>query len=259
MSRAEPPDRCDRYRTAASAAAALADQAIVSAANFLTGVAVGRLCGAQELGIYAMGFCFVGLILQVQTSLVTAPYTVFGHRLQGAARARYAGSVLVYAAAIAAAGAVGFAIGGGVLSCGLGPAGLAPVIWVLAAVIGFHLLREFGRQVAFAHLQMGRALALDAAVAALQLGALVALATAGILSAIAAHVALGVACGASAVVWLVVARRQFAVRSARVPCPRPRGHVTDMATETWPWHRPSAGTGGSAAGSSPPWWPRPPT
>jgi O-antigen/teichoic acid export membrane protein len=203
--------------------AALADQATVSAANFLTGVVVGRLCGKEELGIYAMGFCLVVLILQVQTSLVTAPYTVFAHRLERAARAQYAGSALAYVAAMAAAGTVGFAVGAGVLSCGLGPAGpgtihgMVAVIWVLAAVIGFHLLREFGRQFAFAHLQMGRALALDAAVAALQLGALAWLAATGILTAVGAHVALGLACGVSAVVWMVLARRQFAVRLREVP------------------------------------------
>ena len=212
MSRTLPRCECDRPRTAASAAAALADQATTSAVNFLTGVLVGRLCGADELGVYAMGFYLVVLVLQVQTSLVTAPYTVFAQRLEGADRARYAGSVLVYFASLAAAGVAGFAAGAGVLSCGLGPEGLAPVIWVLAAAVPFHLLREFARQFSFAHFRTGWALALDAAVAAMQLAALAALAVAGLLSAVAAHVALGVACGVAALVWLVGTRRRFAIR-----------------------------------------------
>jgi O-antigen/teichoic acid export membrane protein len=199
-----------------SAIAALADQGTASAANFLTGVIVGRLCGSSEYGLYAAAYSLVVLVLQVQTSLVTAPYTVFTHRLRGETARRYTGTALVYAAALAAAAMLGLAIGAGVLSCGLGPAGLAPVVWVVAAAVGFHLLREFGRQIAFAHLHPGRALAMDIAVAALQLGAIACLVAAEILTAFSAHIALGIACGVS-VVWLVAARGKFRVCLRETP------------------------------------------
>src|SRR5438270_403396 len=90
--------------------------------------------------------------------------------------------------------------------------GLAGVAWMLAAVMPFALLREFGRRFAFAHLHMAEALVLDGAVAALQLAGLAWLAATGALSAGTAFAAVGAACALTGAVWLYLARREFVVR-----------------------------------------------
>src|SRR4051794_27056330 len=73
---------------------ALADQAIVSGASFVTTLVVGRVGGAEELGVYSLGFTLLVLALSFQDALVSSPYTVYSYRLESEDRARFAGSAL---------------------------------------------------------------------------------------------------------------------------------------------------------------------
>jgi len=91
------------------------------------------------------------------------------------------------------------------------------MIWALAAVAPFALLRAFGRRFAFAHFQMNQALILDTAVAAIQLGGLGVLAWIGLLSATTAFAAIGAASAGIGVVWLYRARANFAVCGDQLP------------------------------------------
>ena len=54
----------------------MSDQAIVSATNFLTTIIVGNACGADQLGVYAVGFSIVLLAMAIESSLVSTPFTV---------------------------------------------------------------------------------------------------------------------------------------------------------------------------------------
>src|SRR5437764_1423163 len=74
---------------------AMVDQGVVSAARFGTNVVIGRVCGKEELGLYALGFSVLLLVVCAQEALVTTPYTVFGNRLAGTRRAARAGSALL--------------------------------------------------------------------------------------------------------------------------------------------------------------------
>ena len=73
----------------------MVDQGVVSAARFVTNVVIGRACGKEELGLYALGFSVLLLVVCAQESLVTTPYTVFGNRLRGRRRAVRAASALL--------------------------------------------------------------------------------------------------------------------------------------------------------------------
>src|SRR5262249_15910877 len=123
---------------------ALLDQAVVSGTSFLTTVLVKRMGGGDELGVYALGFNVVVLLICVQESLIAWPYTVYGNRLRGAARAEYAGSVLVHQGLLSALATVGLAVTAALLAAGIGPPGLAGVMAVLAGVMPLLLWREFG-------------------------------------------------------------------------------------------------------------------
>jgi O-antigen/teichoic acid export membrane protein len=85
------------------------------------------------------------------------------------------------------------------------------IAWALAGVMPFALIREFGRQYAFARLQIAQALILDIAVAAIQLAALVWLGSSGRMSAATACAALAVACGVTTLGWLYLARADFRI------------------------------------------------
>src|SRR5688572_11745385 len=58
---------------------ALMDQAVVSGANFLTSVLVGRWCGLAELGAFALGCTVLVYALALQESFIASPYVVFVH------------------------------------------------------------------------------------------------------------------------------------------------------------------------------------
>lgn len=202
-----PRDRQGR----ASYLLALLDQAVVSGTSFATSVCVGRAAGADELGAYALGFTLVILVGGVQESLVSIPYTVRGARLIESARARYAGSSLLAAVALALFAGLAMALGAAAVSF-TGLAQLAPVLATLSVSAPLVLAREFLRRFAFAQMRMGRALAIDVTVAAAQLAALVWLAAAGRLSAVTAHGAMGVACAIAAAVCVTKTRGSFQFR-----------------------------------------------
>jgi O-antigen/teichoic acid export membrane protein len=80
----------------------VADQATVSAASFLATVILGRLCGADDLGLYALGMAVSVTVVQVQTALVSAPYMVYALRATAVERRPYAGNVLTLFGLLAA-------------------------------------------------------------------------------------------------------------------------------------------------------------
>ncbi|HEX5446096.1 MAG TPA: polysaccharide biosynthesis C-terminal domain-containing protein [Pirellulales bacterium] len=195
---------------------AMLDQGIVSGASFATSVMVGRFCGEEALGLYALGFTLLILIRGVQESLVLTPYTIFVARLPGRRRPSYSGSALAHSAAAAFVSMLVLGGCGLALSASLRFSGFAPVVWMLTATLPLLLLREVARRFSFAELQLGRAVRIDAVAAGCQLLLLAWLAVAGRLSAATALAAMGVACGASGAVWLVRSGRRHAIHRRRV-------------------------------------------
>jgi O-antigen/teichoic acid export membrane protein len=193
----------------------IADQGIVSAANFLTGVIVARMCTIEENGLYALAFTLVVMCNNLQTALVSAAYTIFSPRFSGQDHARYSGSVLFHQLSLAAL-AVVVLVGVGCL--GLGPAGFPAVLRVLSLAILFIMLKEFARQVCFATSRTKTVLVLDAGVSILTVGSLLLLARFGELFAYRAYEVIGVVSGGAAFIWFLVVRRRFAfVRTQVLP------------------------------------------
>jgi O-antigen/teichoic acid export membrane protein len=181
---------------------ALADQAVVSAANFVSVVIIGRTCTSDALGLYVLGFTLVVLATGVLQSLVCTPFMVDAASLSNDDRRVRAGSALMQAGVIALL--VVICLGGSALVLWLvQPASaFTPVLLVLAVTAPLVLLREFVRRFEFAALHVGRALAVDAVAAGLQVGGLWVLISRSSLSPANAHACLGLACGAPALVWL---------------------------------------------------------
>jgi O-antigen/teichoic acid export membrane protein len=159
-----------------------------------------------------LGLSIVLLLTSVQDMLIATPYMVFSPRLKGVQHVQYNGSTLIHQLLLSFLGSVGLVAAGGILSLGVGPAHLAPVMFVLAAVLAFIMLRNYVRRVCFAALRMKTALAIDCAVAVVQVGGLLLLAWLRLLTADRAYWAIGAACGIGALAWLAGNRRAFAVR-----------------------------------------------
>jgi len=190
---------------------ALTDQAVVSAASFLTMVIIGRATDPSQLGAYAIAISVLASCFTIQGSLITLPYSIQRHRPLGTP-AEHAGSSLAHSALLAAGIVLMLAVAALGLFAGGAPAELVAMTWALAGVAPFALFREFCRRFSFTHLQLGHALMLDLAVALTQLAILGWLGWTGRLSAVTACGALGFSCGLAAFGWLVLARADFAIR-----------------------------------------------
>src|SRR5882724_4534908 len=192
-------------------ALALTDQAVVSAANFLTMILIGRFAQSSELGLYSMGFSLLVTCLCILESLISTPYTIHQHRSSGTAAER-AGASLAQAGLLSALVAIALAATAwGLSTRGAWPE-LVTLFWALAAVAPLVMLREFCRRFAFAHLRMAQALILDTVAAAIQLAALGWMGWTGHLSAVSAYAALGGASAVAGIVWLYVVHANFTVR-----------------------------------------------
>jgi O-antigen/teichoic acid export membrane protein len=190
----------------------LTDQAVVSAANFSINVIIGRSCTQEEFGLYMLGFSILLILLPMQTSLILGPYSVFCPRLKGIELCHYTGSTLIHQVALSGLLAIALAAAGGVLSFGIGPQGLAAIVWTLAVTITLVMFREYARQVSMAHLSLKAVLILDIGVAIFQVICLLTLAHLGILSATKAFWVTGTACGLAGLGWVIYQRRDFTLK-----------------------------------------------
>jgi len=190
----------------------LANQGVVSATNFLTGVAIGRFCTKDQFGLYMLGFSIILFVTDLQISLISTPYMIYSPRLKGSDLRLYNGSSLLHQIVFSVLLILALAAWGGYLFFGLGPPGLAPILLTLSAVIVFIMMREFIRRFCFANLAMRTSLVFDSLISILQLSALFLLAHFGFLSANRTIWIIGCACGFGSAAWLLLYRRSFALR-----------------------------------------------
>ena len=190
----------------------LADQAAASITNFLTGVIIARASSKEEFGLYMLGFTLILLVTDLQTSLIATPYMVYAPRLKGESARSYAGSALIHQVVFSLFIMMALTVAAFASRFGLGPHGLAPVLWALAAVVAFIMLREFTRRIYFARLKLRSVFALDTCIGITQLSGLLLLAHFRLLSAATAYWLIGTACALGVAYWLWLDRRFFHVR-----------------------------------------------
>lgn len=188
---------------------ALADQGVVSAANFLTGLIIGRSCSKEQLGLYMLGLTVIMSAMNVQGCLISTPYTIYSPRLQGVDLKRYTGSTFLHHLALSVLIIIILAITGMVLSLGFGPLGLARVVKTLMFVSSFILLWDYARRISLAALEMQNALILDSCILVLQVGVLLILAKFGYLSVVRSYWVIGTACGVVTLGWFLLNRKNF--------------------------------------------------
>src|SRR5262245_2862651 len=195
----------------ASHVAAWVDQAIVSAASFGALVMLGRATDSSQLGVYVVTISMLALVIAIQESLITRPYSIQFARLSGIPAA-HAFSILVLSLLLSAA-TVGLLCTAALALSAIGAnSNVTAVAWGLASTVPFVLMREFARRFALAHLKLPHVLAIDSAVAAFHLGLLCLLSWTAHLSALAALFSFGISCAIGGLGWLYAARREFGFR-----------------------------------------------
>jgi O-antigen/teichoic acid export membrane protein len=195
---------------------AIVDQGLVAGTSFLTSVIIARLGSPEDLGVYALALTLATILRGVQGELVCSPYTVYCNRCEGTVLPAYTGSTLLHYLALTVLSVLGLLGVAGVLSLGIGPAGTAGAVWILAGAVPFLLLREYIRQVSLAHLRLTTVLAIDGCVCALQIGGLVLLGFCGWMTVGTAYAVMGVACAAACVGWFLARQQPLEFVRARI-------------------------------------------
>jgi O-antigen/teichoic acid export membrane protein len=190
-------------------ALALGDQLIVSASNFLALLLVGRLAGPKELGVFSLVFTVYYLLLAVQESLITVPYTILGVQFKGTRHRQYSGASLCQSVVWSAFIGVILAIVALALSLHSGETNLGGVVAAFALALPLWLLREFGRRYLFAQMQVAKVVVISVVGGIAQLAMLGMLAYFGRLSAATALLAMGVSSGIAGLGWLWLSRAAF--------------------------------------------------
>ncbi len=180
------------------------DQAVVSGTNFATSVIIGRTCADWELGTYYLALTIVLFTRGVQEQLIGAPYMIYSQRKSPDELRTFGGSALVHQLLLSVAVVL---VLSGLYLGGLLSRELQPVILVLLGALPLLLIREFVREMAFAHLRPAVALAVDSAIALVQLSLLAGLGYYGMLNVPLAYIVIGGSCGAAALVWFLAKKQ----------------------------------------------------
>ncbi len=211
--------------TAVRSVLGLADQAVVSGSRFVATIMIGRLCGADQLGLYGLGFSFVVLFACIQEALITLPYTALARRVKYRRAEYYAGSVLLLSLVMSTIATIGLAVCTNVLSTLPSWTLQARALGMLVFCLPPILLWEFGRRIGFAHQRVGAVFALDAVTAVCWLGSFAVLGATGYLSAQTAYFAMGMSYGVVTIAWLVRYGQRFRI-SVRATRQRLQEHWT---------------------------------
>lgn len=189
---------------------AVFDQGVVSGTSFATSVLLARCVSREELGGYYLALSVFYFVRGIQEQLVSAPYMIYCGRKSASELREYAGSALLHQCVLMLVTAAILIVA---LVCGLAPSGAASALGLLVVAAPLLLIREFARQMSFAHLHLARAAALDLATSAFQLLTLLALVFLGRLTAGATLATIAVASGLATVGWLATSRQAMVGRT----------------------------------------------
>jgi O-antigen/teichoic acid export membrane protein len=171
----------------------LGDQAVVSMANFLTAVVIGRNCLPREFGLYDLMFTALMLYQGIPKALIWTPYTSGAAHRRSVSLARYTGSATIHLIGISLIGALILLAGAGLFFLIPDGAEMGRMLLLLAPIVGLFLLREHVRRIALARLKIGEAVMIDTAVSVVQVGSVMWLAHAAMLNAWTAIISIAAA------------------------------------------------------------------
>jgi O-antigen/teichoic acid export membrane protein len=197
---------------------ALIDQAMVSGANFLTSIVIGRACSREQYGLYSLGLSIVFFAQHIQNSLISIPYTFYVPRISKEKLKYYDSNTLAGQISLTLLISLLIAIGGFIARYSrLGSTGLDGVFFALAIAISMILFRQFERRLFFARLQIRKALIVDMIVSSTQICGLLLLFYFHRLSAFSAYLAIGLACFPLTIIWLVHSWGSFKINLCMLP------------------------------------------
>lgn len=140
----------------------LADQAVVSASNFLTGVIIARELGVEAFGLFSIAWLILLFVQSLQISLIISPMLSIGPKTDSNQSGAYFGSLLPLQLlfSLLSAGIAGLLATYGGQLVGMNNSGTTLALPLALAVFATQL-HEYGRRYAYACTQPSVALRMD--------------------------------------------------------------------------------------------------
>jgi O-antigen/teichoic acid export membrane protein len=196
-------------RLALGGAIALADQVIVSFANFVTVVVLAKLCSDSVFGTFALAWQVINYVRTAQERLISAPYIAFAQQTQ-LDRRTWLGSSLTYEFIFSIVSSLALIVLSILLPMFESLAAFSTGLGALACALPWLLWRDHLRTVAFSAFRPQMALLMDGVGAILQLGGISLLAYSEQLTAINIAFVLGISSLIPAVLLLMM--KTFPIR-----------------------------------------------
>lgn len=188
----------------------LVDQGLVSVCSFSTSIILGR-SQIERLGIYSLVMTVVMLMRNIQSELVTAPFSVYSHRRSGRRLAVYAGSVFLHQLLLCILGVVAVLCGTEVVRRLGGPPELVSTMPLMTLALPPLLLVNFVRYYCFARMRFLTVALLDGLLATTQVGGLFYLWHAGSLTVGSALLTMACSSGIVTLVWWLLRDEPFEI------------------------------------------------
>jgi len=141
---------------------ALADQAVVSATNFLTNVVIARALGVTQYGVFALSWLALLFVNSIQNALVVAPMMSIGPKTTDDNRPHYFGAVVIQQLCLAILSFAGINLAVHAVAIYFRQPDLNQLSWPLSATVFAYLVQDFFRRYLFATKQRRRAFLNDA-------------------------------------------------------------------------------------------------
>jgi O-antigen/teichoic acid export membrane protein len=193
-------------------AIALADQVVVSFANFVTVVVLAKLCSESVFGTFALAWQVINYVRTAQERLVSAPYIAFAQQNQIDQR-RWRGSSLTHGFIFSIVSSVLLILLSIVLPMIESLAAFSTSLFALACALPWLLWRDHLRTVAFSAFRPEMALFMDTIGATLQLSGIGLMAYYGQLSPIPIAMVLGLSSFVPATLLLAMKAFPFHIQS----------------------------------------------
>jgi len=189
---------------------AIADRAVLAGTNFLVLIVLGRVSGLEELGVFAMAWAVLQMVLVIQEGLVLTPFTVFRPKKPALhIQAAQCSSAAVFCALIGLAAVLAALIVAAAVALRSGDLDLIAVIVVVTLLLPVMIMREFVRRVLFADMNVSWVFLLDVQWALLLLFVLGWFSVSGVLSAVTVFLGILLAALVPYPAWLLANRHRF--------------------------------------------------
>jgi len=150
----------------------LADQAVVSGVNFLTGILLARALGPKDFGAFTLAWFAVLFVSSLQFALISAPMMSIGPKQPESRAPRYFGAVFAQQATFALVSSLLVLVGASICNVFFPHWQVGILAVPLALATAAHQMRDFVRRYLFTCSRFGTALALDVTCYGLQIGLL---------------------------------------------------------------------------------------